>query len=51
MRRTEDDVFEYACHEGNYSLPLALRAARKQDKEGGSDNTWMPSWFRGYLGQ
>ena len=51
MRRTDDDVFEYACHEGNYSLPLALRAARKQDKEGGSDNTWMPSWFRGYLGQ
>ena len=51
MLLTEDDVFEYACHEGNYSLPLALKAARKQDKEGGSDNTWMPSWFRGFLGQ
>lgn len=51
MRLTSDDVYEYACHEGNYSLPLALRAARKQDKEGGSDNTWMPSWFKGRLAQ
>ncbi len=49
MRLTGDDVYEYACHEGNYSMPLALKAARKQDKEGGTDKTWMPSWFRGYL--
>ena len=50
MRRTTDDVYEYACHEGNYSLALALRAARKQEVAGDSDDTWMPSWFRGYLG-
>lgn len=49
LRLTTDDVYEYACHEGNYSMPLVLRAARKQDKEGGSDSTWMPSWFKGRL--
>ena len=51
MKRTQDDVYEYACHEGNYSMPLVLKAARKQDKEGGQDDTWMPSWFKGLLGR
>ena len=49
MRRTDDDVYEFACHEGNYSMPLVLKAARKMDKDGESDNTWMPSWFKGLL--
>jgi len=49
MRLTGDDVYEYACHEGNYSMPMALKAARKQDQAGGTDKTWIPSWFRGYL--
>ncbi len=49
MRLTGDDVYEYACHEGNYSMPMALKAARKQDNEGGTDDTWIPSWFRGFL--
>ena len=29
MMRTNDPVFEYACHEGNYSLPNILKGARK----------------------
>ncbi len=51
MQLTTDDVYEYACHEGNYSMPLVLKAARKQDREGVNDETWMPSWFKGLLRQ
>ena len=33
MRRDDDYLqFEYACHEGNYSVPNALNGARVQDK-------------------
>ena len=46
MRRTDDDVYEYACHEGNYSMPLVLRAARKMEKSGESDKNWLPSWHK-----
>lgn len=46
MRRTDDDVYEYACHEGNYSMPLVLRAARKMEGAGKSDANWMPSWHK-----
>ena len=46
MRRTTDDVYEYACHEGNYSMPLVLRAARKMEKSGETDTNWMPSWHK-----
>ena len=28
FRATEAPIFEYACHEGNYSMPLMLRGAR-----------------------
>ncbi len=28
MKRTDDQIFEYACHEGNYSLPNILSAIR-----------------------
>src|SRR5580765_4576905 len=31
MARTSEPVFEYACHEGNYSLPNILKAGRKVD--------------------
>jgi hypothetical protein len=31
MRRTDDRIFEYACHEGNYALPDILRGARAVD--------------------
>ena len=31
IRRTDDEIFEYACHEGNYGLANILRAARAAD--------------------
>ena len=46
MVRTDDDVYEYACHEGNYSMPLVLRAARKMELKGEEDSTWLPSWHK-----
>jgi len=32
MARTDQPVFEYACHEGNYALEGVLKGARYQDK-------------------
>jgi hypothetical protein len=32
MRQTHDLMFEYACHEGNYSLANVLSGARAQEK-------------------
>jgi hypothetical protein len=29
--KTESPMYEYACHEANYSLPNMLRFARSQD--------------------
>jgi hypothetical protein len=46
MNRTDDDVYEYACHEGNYSMPLVLRAARKMEMEGKENKDWLPSWHK-----
>ena len=46
MVRTDSDIYEYACHEGNYAMPLMLTGARKQDKEGSEDDTWLPSWYK-----
>ncbi len=34
LRRTQDRIYEYACHEGNYSLPGILAGARREEKEG-----------------
>lgn len=34
MNRARSDLFEYACHEGNYSLPGILQGARKNDRLG-----------------
>ncbi len=34
MYRAEGEIFEYACHEGNYSLPGILRGAREEEAEG-----------------
>ena len=31
MTRMDEPVYEYACHEGNYSLPNILKGARKID--------------------
>ena len=33
FRRTDDSLFEYACHEGNYALDTVLRGARLADRE------------------
>jgi hypothetical protein len=30
--KTEDPLYEYACHEGNYAMPGILAGARLQDK-------------------
>jgi hypothetical protein len=32
MRRTDDRIYEYACHEGNYGLGGILRGARAEEK-------------------
>ena len=29
---TPDPIFEYACHEGNYSMANILRGAREQER-------------------
>ena len=44
--KTDADVYEFACHEGNYSKPMMLKGARKQERDGTSeeDDTWLPSW-------
>jgi len=34
MNLTDDDVYEYACHEGNYALPGILAGARRAEIEG-----------------
>ena len=33
LRQTQDSIYEYACHEGNYSLPGILRGARVQESD------------------
>lgn len=37
MMRTNDQLYEYACHEGNYDLANILRSARARDAVKGSD--------------
>ena len=33
LRRAKGRLFEYACHEGNYSLPGILAGARREERE------------------
>ena len=33
MLRMDEQIYEYACHEGNYALPDILRGARYQEKQ------------------
>ena len=33
MNLTDDILYEYACHEGNYSLPGVLAGARLDEAE------------------
>jgi hypothetical protein len=32
LKKTGEHFFEFACHEGNYSMPTILRGAREQEK-------------------
>jgi hypothetical protein len=32
LKKTGEQMFEYACHEGNYGLPAILRGARAQEQ-------------------
>jgi len=32
LERTEDPIFEYACHEGNYAMPGILGGARAEER-------------------
>jgi hypothetical protein len=34
MNKTAEQIFEYACHEGNYALPGILAGARTAEVEG-----------------
>jgi hypothetical protein len=34
MSKTDGPIWEYACHEGNYSLTNVLRGAREEEKAG-----------------
>jgi hypothetical protein len=33
MIRSDEPLYEYACHEGNYGMVGILRGARSQDNE------------------
>ena len=35
-------MFEYACHEANYSLPIMMRGERFQERELGAAKSQKP---------
>ncbi|MYD85417.1 MAG: hypothetical protein F4018_16910 [Acidobacteria bacterium] len=37
LRRTDESLFEYACHEGNYSIVNVLSGARAEEREAAGD--------------
>jgi len=39
MARTDERMFEYACHEGNYALTGVLQGARYQEKQAAKPST------------
>ncbi len=42
LRHTEDSMYEYACHEGNYGLQGILAGARAEEDAGGSrGESWI----------
>ncbi len=49
MRRSDDPVLEYACHEGNRAMTLMLRGARYREQEGKAEDgkDWLASWYGG----
>ena len=32
LEKTQDPIFEYACHEGNYAMPGILAGARAEER-------------------
>jgi len=38
LNSTDENIFEYACHEGNYSLPGILAGAREAERNGEKPN-------------
>ena len=45
MTRSQDPIFEYACHEGNYGLPNILKAQRAveaQERKAATTNRSQP---------
>ena len=38
FRRRDEQVFEYACHEGNYAMPAMLKGARMLEAESASQD-------------
>ncbi len=49
MRRSDDPVLEYACHEGNRAMTLMLRGARHREQQGAAEGgkDWLASWYGG----
>ena len=39
MRRSEDALFEYACHEGNYAMPNILAGARADEAKAAEEQS------------
>jgi hypothetical protein len=35
MRKSDEQLYEYACHEGNYAMAGLLKAARAVEKSAG----------------
>jgi len=42
LTKSRDQIFEYACHEGNYSMPTILRGARAQEKADKTPSSTTP---------
>lgn len=47
MKRSDDPLLEYACHEGNRAMTLMLSGARQREREGESADDWLASWYGG----
>ena len=42
MVRADGELFEYACHEGNYGLPNILSGARQDEHEAAAKQGGAP---------
>jgi hypothetical protein len=42
FRRASGPIYEYACHEGNYSLPNALTGARAEEERAAAEAATAP---------